>query len=99
VFGNAGTIVSFRVGYADAEILEREFAHVFHAGEFIDLPKFEVLMKVAVDGQSSFRRARALPPLSNQCGRREKIIRQSQQKYATPRKLVEEKLSRWLGAS
>jgi len=99
VFGNAGTIVSFRVGYADAEILEREFAHVYHAGEFIDLPKFEVLMKVAVDGQPSFRRAKALPPLSNQCGRRDNIIRRSREKYATPRKLVEEKISRWLGGS
>lgn len=97
VFGNVGTMVAFRVGYTDAEILEQEFSHAFHAGEFIDLPKFEVLMKVAVDGQSSFRRARALAPLSNHCGRREHLIRRSREKYATPREVVEGKFARWLG--
>jgi hypothetical protein len=97
VFGNVGTMIAFRVGYADAEILEQEFSHAFNAGEFIDLPKFEVLMKLAVDGQSSFRRAKALPPLSNHCGRRENVIRRSRERYATPRVIVEERIARWLG--
>src|SRR5437588_3570103 len=31
VFGNVGTLISFRVGYADAETLEKEFGHTFPA--------------------------------------------------------------------
>jgi hypothetical protein len=37
-----------------AAILEQEFSHAFHVGEFIDLPKFQVLMKLAIDGRASW---------------------------------------------
>jgi hypothetical protein len=96
VFGNVGTIIAFPVGYVDAEILEKEFSHAFNASEFLGLNKFEALVKMGVDGRSSFLRAKMLPPIVNWCGRRENIIRRSRQKYATPRAIVEDKISRWM---
>jgi hypothetical protein len=37
VFGNVGTLIAFRVGYADAEIMEKEFGNEIIAKQFVDL--------------------------------------------------------------
>ncbi len=96
VFGNVGSIVAFRVGYADAEILEEEFSHAFHAGEFIDLNRYEAIVKLAQDDRTESHRAKTMPPIEHHCGCRDNIIRRSREKYATPRTLVERKIDRWL---
>jgi hypothetical protein len=53
VFGNAGTIVSFRVGAADAAYLTREFAPVFESSDLTNLPRYSVYIRLLVDGQPS----------------------------------------------
>jgi len=63
---------------------------------FIDLPKYEVLMKVAVDGQARFWQAKTMRPLAFHYGQRENLIRRSREKYATPRHVVEAKIFRWM---
>jgi hypothetical protein len=37
-----------------------------------------------------------LPPEAKRYGRKEKLIRRAREKYATPRKVVEEKIERWM---
>src|SRR6185503_13342219 len=41
VFGNVGTLISFRVGYADAEVLEKEFGNAFPATAIADLDRYQ----------------------------------------------------------
>ena len=53
VFGNAGTIISFRVGGADGAFLAREFAPVFSAEDFIGLPFYHIYIRLLIDGESS----------------------------------------------
>ena len=53
VFGNVGTLVSFRVGAADAEYLAREFAPTFSAVDLTSLPRYSVYLKLQIDGESS----------------------------------------------
>lgn len=53
IFGNVGTIISFRVGANDAEILEKEFYPVFIKDDFINLPKYEMYLKLMIDGATS----------------------------------------------
>lgn len=53
VFGNAGTVVSFRVGAGDAGYLAREFAPVFSAEDLISLPRFHVYVRLQIDGEAS----------------------------------------------
>lgn len=53
VFGNVGTIISFRVGNEDAEILAKYFAPVFSAGDLINLDNFHAYLKLMVDGQTT----------------------------------------------
>ncbi len=50
ILGNAGTIVSFRVGPADAELLAQEFAPTFSALDLISLPNHHIYLKLMVNG-------------------------------------------------
>lgn len=53
IFGNVGTIISFRVGATDAEVLEKEFFPVFNKEDFINLPKYSIYIKLQIDGATS----------------------------------------------
>jgi hypothetical protein len=53
IFGNVGTIISFRVGGQDAAFLAREFAPKFDAEDFISLPRYHVYLRLMIDGEMS----------------------------------------------
>jgi hypothetical protein len=53
VFGNVGTIIAFRVGAADAAHLAREFAPVFSAADLVNLPRFEIYIRLLINGETS----------------------------------------------
>ncbi|MEN9582297.1 MAG: hypothetical protein RL641_251 [Candidatus Parcubacteria bacterium] len=53
VFGNVGTIIAFRVGQQDAEILAKEFSPVFSESDFIHLPRYSMYVKLMIDGATS----------------------------------------------
>jgi len=99
VFGNIGTIVSFRVGAEDAEFLEKEFMPEFNAQDLVNLPKYNVYLKLMINGVAgSAFSAQTLAPASKlEKSNREKIIKTSRERYGVPRKIIEEKISRWAG--
>ena len=51
VLGNAGTLAAFRVGLADAEILEKEFWPEFRARDLIGLPNYHLNLRLMIDGR------------------------------------------------
>lgn len=53
VLGNAGTLISFRVGALDAPLLAREFSPVFEADDLLSLPNFHIYLKLMIDGEVS----------------------------------------------
>ena len=53
ILGNAGTIISFRIGAEDAEILEKEFYPEFRASDLASLPNYHIYIKMMVDGATS----------------------------------------------
>lgn len=53
VLGNAGTIISFRVGARDAAYLAQEFQPQFSQADFINLPNHDIYLKLAIDGTMS----------------------------------------------
>ena len=53
IFGNVGTLISFRVGARDAEILAKEFSPVFNETDLIHLPKYSMYIKLMIDGLTS----------------------------------------------
>lgn len=53
IFGNVGTLISFRVGASDAEYLEKEFEPEILKEDIIKLQKFEMYIKLMIDGVTS----------------------------------------------
>ncbi len=98
-FGNAGTLVSFRVGAADAEFMEPEFTPSFLQEDLVNLGKYTISLKLMIDGIASKAfSARTLPPLLKpEQSYREKIIRVSRERYGNSSAKIEEKISKWSG--
>lgn len=100
VFGNVGTMILFRIGAADAEFLENEFAPEFVAADMVNLPNYHVYIKLMVDGVTSRPfSASTLAPFKTQADAEteEVIIANSRKRYARPRWAVEEEINRWTG--
>lgn len=98
VFGNAGTIVCFRVGAADAEFLEKEFAPTFMETDLVNLDKYNAYIKLMIDGVTSKAFSmQTVPPTREGFGRRETVIGVSRERYGRPRGMVEDKIARWSG--
>ncbi|MBI5077727.1 type IV secretion system DNA-binding domain-containing protein [Candidatus Falkowbacteria bacterium] len=98
IFGNVGTLVCFRVGAADAEFLAREFTPKFTEEDLVNLPKYNVYMKLMINGVSSDPfSATTLPPISKRTNSTETIIKVTRERYAKERNIVEDKIVRWSG--
>lgn len=100
IFGNAGTLISFRVGASDAEELEKEFEPIFTMNDIVNLPKYNVYLKLMIDGIAGDAfSAMTLPPISIEetLENEEKVVRISRERYATSKKEVEDKIRRWSG--
>ncbi len=98
VFGNVGTMVVFRVGATDAEELVKEFTPIFTEEDLVNLPRYEMYLKLMIDGiASSPFSAIGLPPLRDdeKTNNAEKTISKSRKKYASNREIVEEKIMDW----
>jgi hypothetical protein len=94
VFGNVGTFISFRVGAADAEYIEKEFAPVFTAEDIVNLGFAQIYLRLMIDGIGSQPfSAKTLPPISK-TGESyvNEIIESSRKIYARPRAEVEAKV-------
>lgn len=90
VFGNIGSMISFRVGAEDAFNLEREFVPVFKANDIINLGVREFYVKMTIDGKlrdpfSGY--TLSVPKVTHDLS--DKIIQNSRATYGSPRAEVE----------
>lgn len=98
VIGNVGTIVTFRVGSSDAEILAKEFIPTFVEEDLINLPKFHIYLKLMIDGVASRPfSALTMAPIAQATGSLEKVVKVSRERYAVSRDKIEDKIARWSG--
>lgn len=98
VFGNVGTIISFRVGSPDAQFMEDEFMPRFTPEDIINLPKYSIYLKLMIDGVTSMPfSATTLPPIGRVTGSEQKVVEQSRERYGGNRQNIEEHVSRWSG--
>jgi len=97
VFGNVGTLIAFRVGHPDAEILEKEFGKALLASTLADLDRYQAAVKLLEEGENHTPfLAKMVPPIQNRVGRKDKLIARSRERFATPRVVVEQRLARWM---
>jgi type IV secretory pathway TraG/TraD family ATPase VirD4 len=93
LFGNAGTLITFRLGQEDAHIMAREFHPVFEEADIINLPNHHIYLKLMIDGISSQPfSARTLQPIGNKNEFREIIIGNCRALYARPKEEVEKEI-------
>jgi hypothetical protein len=91
IFGNVGTLITFRLGAEDAKQLEREFYPVFKESDFINLPRYSIYLKLMIDGATSKPfSAVAMPLPSITKSFADRIIKYSIDTYSIPRELIEE---------
>ncbi len=98
VFGNVGTIVTFRVGGPDAEVLVKEFTPTFMEEDIVNLEKFHIFLKLMINGVASLPfSAMTMPPIGSPTGSAEKVIKVSRERYAKDKSSIEDKITRWSG--
>jgi len=97
VFGNVGTHIAFRVGPADAEVLETEFNPEFTADDIVNLGLAVVYLKLSIDGVPSRPfSATTLPPIERKGeSHRKEIIEFSRKNYCNSKEDVEKVISSW----
>jgi hypothetical protein len=96
VFGNVGSIISFRVGSDDAGILAEEYTPIFKERDIINLGVREFYIKMSVDGE--IREAfsgRTIDVSPAKQDFTKQIIEHSRKTYCAPKKDVEKILSKW----
>ncbi len=99
VFGNAGTMITFRIGHTDAELLAKEFAETFIPAQFVELDRYQVFIRLLENGVASTPfPAKTLPAFNNHNASRTKLVEHSRRRFASNRTEVAERLHRWASA-
>jgi len=96
VFGNVGTLISFRVGATDGAYLEKEFTPVFMQNDLINLDTRHIYLNMLIDGITSIPfSAMTLesPSISNDMSSAIKAI--SREKYASSKESIETDIRNW----
>ncbi|MCX6756572.1 MAG: type IV secretion system DNA-binding domain-containing protein, partial [Candidatus Nomurabacteria bacterium] len=95
VFGNVGTMIAFRVGAADAEIFEKEFAPYFILDDIVNLSAFQIYLRLMIDGVGSKPfSAHTLPPITQPANSfAQAVIASSRLRYSKPVAKVEEEVA------
>ena len=98
VFGNVGTMICFRVGSEDSEILEKEFAPIFTSQHLQNLNARQTVLKLSIDNASAGPfLAETLPPIFEKMGGRLAVgLKVSRERYGSPVEKVEDGINRWL---
>lgn len=100
VFGNVGTMISFRVGVPDANFLQHEFAPVFSETDLTNIEKYHVYIKTIVKNEPippfSMSLLKDMDSQKAQMNHRlaEMIRELSRLKYGKPREEIEEEMNK-----
>lgn len=86
VFGNVGSIISFRVGSDDASSLKPEFAPIFDENDLVNLQRGHVYIKLLIDGLAvpAFS-AQTFPPKPVVESFKDRVVAHSRETYALTR--------------
>ncbi|MFA5135199.1 MAG: type IV secretion system DNA-binding domain-containing protein [Patescibacteria group bacterium] len=90
VFGNAGTLIAFRVGVEDAETLAQEFEPVFNEYDVINVDMYTANVKLLIDNTSSKPfNMQTYPPQPGNPEMARYLVELSRRKYGRARQDVE----------
>ncbi len=90
VFGNAGTMVAFRIGVDDAETIAKEFAPIFNEYDVLNVEKYTAYIKLLIDNTASRAfNMQTIPPQKGDAELAEAMKQLSRLKYGRDRRIVE----------
>lgn len=94
VFGNMGTIVSFRIGQNDVDSLSRYFQPLFDGDDLLRVPNYNTIVRTLIGGVPTQPFSMAtIPPLGNPNEELGKALKQlSAAKFGRPRQVVEKEI-------
>ncbi len=93
IFGNVGSLISFRVGPQDAEFLAKQFSPAFNENDLINIDNFNAYAKILINGQTSKPfNIRTVAPEAGDQEIGEKLKEASRQKYGRDRQEVEDEI-------
>ena len=99
VFGNVGSILSFKIGAEDAEYMAKEFAPVLSEQDVIGIPNYHCYVKLNINGTSS--RPFSMMTLYDESERNEKraqlIKEYSRMKYGRKKIFVDQEIEDRIG--
>jgi len=99
IFGNVGTIMSFKVGADDAEYMAKEYAPVLSQQDVIGIPNFSCYCKLAINNVPS--RPFSLTTIYDESDRNEKlgglIKEYSRMKYGRKKVFVDQEIEDRIG--
>ena len=92
VFGNVGTIVTFRISPDDAPFLEKYFAPQFDSSDLIQLANRDFVTTMTIEGEKAPAfSGKTLDITETKEGNLKDIIENSRKLYSAPKKQVEAK--------
>ncbi|MFA5793010.1 MAG: type IV secretion system DNA-binding domain-containing protein [Candidatus Gracilibacteria bacterium] len=101
VFGNVGTLQSFKVGAEDAEYLAKEYAPVLTEQDVIGIANYKAYIKLNVNGATS--RPFSLETIWDETGKNKRIhdiVKEySRMKYGRKKMFVEQEIAARIGIS
>jgi DNA helicase HerA-like ATPase len=93
IFGNVGTLISFRIGAKDAEYLAKEFHPAFSEDDLVNLPRYSMYLKLMIDGATSKPfSAAGLPLQVYTASSKGTIIHLSQCRYGREKEVVNKEI-------
>ncbi|GMX58441.1 MAG: hypothetical protein MCSN_0950 [Candidatus Microsyncoccus archaeolyticus] len=95
IFGNVGTIISFRIGAEDAEFVKKEFESVFSMTDLISIDNFNFYIRPIIDGQTTRPfNVKTYPPTKGDKERAWDIKEYYSLTYGRDRELVDEEINK-----
>jgi hypothetical protein len=95
VFGNVGTLAALRVGAEDGEVLETQFEPQFKKKDLINMPNYNLVLKMIINGQVADPfRVKTYPPKEGHPEIISSIKELSHSKYGRPKSEVESEIKK-----
>lgn len=90
VLGNVGTLVAFRIGVDDAEIMEKQFAPTFNAFDLVNQERFTAYARLLINNtQAPPFHLQTYPPSPGQIRMAQAVREYSRLRYGKDRRFVE----------
>ena len=95
VFGNVGSMATFRVGPEDGQFLEQQLSPVFGTNDIMNIPNYQAYLKILAGGVPTQPFSiNTEPPPASGSARAQHIINMSNQHYGRPRAEIEAEIQK-----